>query len=366
MKKHVAVWLYGGIGTGNFSQGQPALELLLKRLSAEFSIVVYSQSLVNEDYPEQEFGVRCAPASVRNGILRWFLLMLYFRKDHRKVNYSSICSFCGFLAVVLGKIYHLPVSVNLGGGDSVGIQSIGYGVMLNPWFKKWALWSYRNATVLTVLTNFQKNLIERYGISRPIDVIPFGVDPGLHGEKKDDFPETETIHFLHVSNYHPVKDFEMLLKAFNLIRQKRKATLRVVGGDYDRLLRDEVIKELGIEGEIEFRGPVAHTRMSEHYSWADVLLHTSLFEGQGIVIAEAAMSNVLIAGTNVGLISDLGHRGAIVVPPRDYKMLANQTLQAIMQRETVRQKRNFAQAWAQEHDSFWTWNKFKSMISRMV
>jgi len=182
MKKRVAIWLFGGIGTGNFSQGQPVLEKLILELSAEFELIVYSQSLVNPDYVSGGFRIRSAPGVVRNGSLRWLLLIKYFLSDHLKKRFSVVCAFWGFpggfLATLLSKVLFRPSLVCLQGGDSVGIPSLNYGVM-HRGFKRLVLWTYRNATVLTALTFFQKNLLHGYGLSRPIRIIPLGADPSV-------------------------------------------------------------------------------------------------------------------------------------------------------------------------------------------
>ena len=93
MKKRVAIWLYGGIGTGSFSQGQPLLEKLIRELCTEFEIVVYSQSLVNKDYVSKEFRLRFASLNVKNGSMRWLALMVLFLTDHFKSRYQVVCAF---------------------------------------------------------------------------------------------------------------------------------------------------------------------------------------------------------------------------------------------------------------------------------
>ena len=192
MKKRVAIWLYGGIGTGHFSQGQPLLEKLVRELCSEFEIVVYSQSLVNKDYVSKGFKLRFASLNVKNGSMRWLVLMALFLRDHFRSRYQVLCAFWGFpggfLATLLAWMMHMPSIVNLQGGDSVGISSLNYGVMHRPMFKRLALWTYNKATILTTLTFYQKDLINRQGISRPIFVIPLGVDRSVFraGSKKNE------------------------------------------------------------------------------------------------------------------------------------------------------------------------------------
>lgn len=365
MKKRVAIWLFGGIGTGNFSQGQPVLEKLIRELGAEFELIVYSQSLINPDYVSNNFRIRTASKAFRNGSLRWLLLIKYFLGDHLRRRFSVVCAFWGFpggfLVTLLSKVLFRPSLVCLQGGDSVGIPSLNYGVM-HRGFKRLVLWTYRHATVLTALTFFQKNLLNRYGVSRPIRIIPLGVDPSVFKFSLKNEHPGQPYRFIHVSNYNPIKDPETLLKAFALISKKKEARLRIVGGEYTESTSKQLCSDLGIETKIEFHGPAVYSAMYNHYEWADMMLHTSLYEGQGIVIAEAASSGVLIAGTSVGLISDLGDRGSVVAPPGDFALLAERVLAAMDNPALCEEMKKTALAWAKQHDFFWTVDQYKKIV----
>ena len=113
---------------------------------------------------------------------------------------------------------------------------------------------------------------------------------------------------------------------------------------------------------MDFYGPVVYSAMPEHYAWADMMLHTSLYEGQGIVIAEAAMCGVLIAGTSVGLISDLGDSGTVAVPPGDFRLLADKVLESLNNPAVGEEKRRIAFAWAKEHDFLWMVDQYKTLL----
>jgi len=105
-----------------------------------------------------------------------------------------------------------------------------------------------------------------------------------------------------------------------------------------------------------------YSTMHDHYEWADIMLHTSLYEGQGIVIAEAAASGVLIAGTSVGLISDLGDRGALVAPPGDFALLSEKVLAAMDNPALCEEMKKVALAWSKQHDFFWTVDQYKKIV----
>lgn len=370
MKKTIAVWLYGGIGTGNFSQGQPVLEKLVRELCHDFEITVYSRSLINEDFAPEGYRLKCAPRWVHRDFFRWMWLVFHFLSDHCRKKYKAVIAFWGFpggfIATILAKILGLPSMINLQGGDCIGIPSLNYGIMHRPWLRRMALWAYQRSTVLTTLTFFQRDLVTRQGVKRPVSVIPFGADRMLFGNLARVTKANKPLHFLHVANYNPIKDTPTLLRTFSVIHQQKECHLRIVGGGYEQSGYLQLCIELGIESHVEFIGPVAYQDIHRHFEWADFFLHTSLYEGQGIVVAEAAMSGVLIAGTAVGLISDLGDQAAILVQPGDYSSLADKLLQVIRSLESGVRMIAAAHAWAVEHDFRWTVSKFREIIDEII
>src|SRR5882672_7579183 len=132
MKKRMAVWVYGGIGTGHFSQGYPALEKLLVGLSSSFEIVVYSKFPTNRDYLSSNFTIRSAPANITWSVIRWLYMIIYFLQDHRFKKFHLLFAFWGYpaglLATCLSKIVKIPCAVYLLGSDSFGITSINFGI----------------------------------------------------------------------------------------------------------------------------------------------------------------------------------------------------------------------------------------------
>jgi glycosyltransferase involved in cell wall biosynthesis len=155
-----------------------------------------------------------------------------------------------------------------------------------------------------------------------------------------------TVHFLHVANLTEVKDQRTLLRAFAHIAARRDSRLRIVGGDY---LNGEIQREaevLGIGEIVEFLGFVPHELLPEHYQWAHMLLQTSLHEAGGVVIAEAASSNVVICGTATGILHDLRCDAAVAVGPGDAEGLVREVLSLLADPDRFAALQKKAQAWA--------------------
>jgi len=367
MKKRIAVWMHGGIGTGHFSQGYPALEKLLVGLSLSFEIVVYSRFPVNKDYHSSNFTIRSAPTNVKSIIARWFYMVTYFIKDHRNNKYDLLFAFwgypAGFITTSLSKLVGIPCAVYLLGSDSFGITSINFGVLHKPVLKKIALWTYKHTSLLLGISEFQKKSLATHGTTN-VTIIPWGIDRASY--KFMNKKRGSTLHIIHVGHLTPVKDQVTLIKAFALIAKQRSAELRIFGEDFLDGAIQELCKELGVEKQVQFLDVTPYQQMPEQYAWADLMLHTSLVEGQSMALTEAAASGVLLAGTNVGLLHDLGEDCGIIVEPGDFETLSSKVLNLLEDNKTWDQKIQNARQWAETHDLTWTINELRKRLYSLL
>src|SRR6185369_10184403 len=106
-------------------------------------------------------------------------------------------------------------------------------------------------------------------------------------------PAGTPLRILHVANLTAVKDQTTLLHAFAALRGKREARLRIVGADALGGQIQRLAGALGVASDVEFTGPVPYANMPAHYRWADMVVSTSLSEGQNRGLTEAAMSGAL-------------------------------------------------------------------------
>ena len=365
-RKRIAILIHGGVGTGHFSQGYPPLEKLLMGLSGDFDLVVYSQSPANKNF-SGKFIIRSARGSIKSSLLRWLTVMKYFLADNRKKKFDLIFSFwgypAGFLGTCLSKIVGIPSVVYILGNDAAGIRSINFGVFHKRIPRILTLWTYRNATILFAISEYQAKQLAHYGVIKPIVVIPWGVEPGLYpfGHKK----QGAVLRCIHVGHLTPVKDQTTLLKAFLLISKRLPVELRILGVDCMNGAIQKLSKELGLEKKVSFLDMIPYHQMPDQYSWADVMLHTSLSEGQGMALTEAAACGVLLAGTKVGLLHDLGENCAIAVDVGDFENLAAKVVDAREAPDTWYNKVKNAKEWSDTHDFSWTITEIKSHIDRL-
>jgi 1,2-diacylglycerol 3-alpha-glucosyltransferase len=137
-------------------------------------------------------------------------------------------------------------------------------------------------------------VLRRYGVARPIEVIPTGIDLSfarpehlrpIRGELG--VPAGAPM-LVYAGRLAREKNIEFLLEAFALVHRRRpEAWLLLVGGGP---LADEcraLAVALGIESRVRFAGYVPHADVFRACAEANAFLFASHTETQGLVVAEA-------------------------------------------------------------------------------
>lgn len=349
----IALILPGGIGTGVNNLGVPVLERLVKLLSKDFEITVFSLFRINKDYSPS--GFELVDVSHKISVVRFAKLLITIRRHHKRKCFSTIHGFwalpSGFFAVLLARILKTRSIVSFLGGDAIALPEINYGQLQRPLSRKLIAWTMKYADDVITLTKYLLDNLSRRGLTRDgIHIIPWGIDTELFPFQSKEFEST--IQFLHIANLHPVKDQRTLLLAFRLISDQVPAQLTIIG---EGVLEVE-IKALAVSlnlTNITFVDPMPYERLAEYYRRSDVLLHTSLSEGQSEVVTEAMSIGVVVCGTRVGLMHD-EPSCCVAVEIRDHAALANQVLKLLNNQAHYRAIRENAHSWATTHSVHWT------------
>jgi glycosyltransferase involved in cell wall biosynthesis len=363
----------GGIGKMKSGQFIAALAGFLERISLKFEVIVYSLSYT---VPEKNLigsntlNIRIVNARHTESLMkRMLLLIAMLLKDHRLERYHLIHGIwgfpAGFIAVLLGKLLRLPNVVSLMGGEAACVPQIAYGNMYHWRLKKITLWTCRHASELTALTHYQWQELRRFAFKRErVHIIPYGVNKALFKPVKRSF--SPPFHFIHVANLNEVKDQKTLLRAFVVINKHFDCRLRIIGPDYLDGQLQRFAQELKIANRIEFTGYLPYDQLPAHYQWAHVMLHTSYYEGQGFVIAEAAASGVVICGTRVGLIADLGEDCAVTIDIGDDKTLAAKVIEILNHPGRYEKLRRNALEWSSIYDINWTTTQYQQLYDKLI
>ena len=136
-------------------------------------------------------------------------------------------------------------------------------------------------------------------------------------------PDAPTL--LWVGRPGPVKRVEMLVDAFASVHKQRPDARLILVGDFAARddIREQVV-QLNLNEAVCFPGEIAHDELPAYYRLADLYVHSSVYEGLGKVLIEAAACGVPSVSTHTAgaaaIIID-GETG-ILTPLHDIEKMA--------------------------------------------
>ncbi len=168
-------------------------------------------------------------------------------------------------------------------------------------FKKLSFIAYQQASVVTTLFGTNRSLqIELNCPPEKIAVIPNGVNAGDFDscrKKKENGPFVLGA----VLRVVPIKDVKTMLLAFDIVKRAvPEVRLKIMGNCTEDPVYYQECKELLAELEtedVEFLGQV---NIKEHLPEVDLLLLSSISEGQPLAILEGMAAEIPFVATNVG------------------------------------------------------------------
>lgn len=306
--KRVAIFLHGGLGGGHHDQGFPALESLVAGLGEHYTITAFSA--YKPEKARDTFRIIAAPQWLPQGPLRWIWLISAFYWQHIRRPFHLLHGIWalpgGQVARWLAKRVKLPYLVTFMGGESAYLPQVPYGNLVDPKQRATILAQYHEADGLALGSQYaQTKLNEQQSPPhRAPEVIPLGIDIEQF-EFRQRAPLAPPYKLLYVGNLTPIKAPLMLMKGVARFLESHDATLTVLGGDYHNGEVHALVKELGIEDRVVFAGEIPYDEVPHHIQEADILVHGSLHEGQGLVFSEAFASGTLVVSNPVGIASDL-------------------------------------------------------------
>lgn len=158
--------------------------------------------------------------------------------------------------------------------------------------------------IICVSSQTKEEVMQRYGIpSSRLAVVPHAI-----ASKFRPLPEVRKERVVgYIGAFKRRKNLEYLVRAFHLhTRQYPSSDLRLVlyGDGTDRGRLEALVRELGIDGRVEFRGPVPEEKLVETYNSFSMLAMTSFQEGFGFPIIEAQACGIPVLTVEGALIPE--------------------------------------------------------------
>ena len=163
----------------------------------------------------------------------------------------------------------------------------------------------------------QTELFRYYGMPKEnITIMPMSVDTDafrdiscVHSKEyyKEKYGFKEKKIVLYIGRFETVKNLNILIKAFSMVKRKRlTCELCLVGKGSQKKVLEDYCEKLNIKSNVHFFTYKLMPELAEFYSMADVFVLPSAFEPWGLVVNEAlACKTPVIASDKVGSGNDL-------------------------------------------------------------
>lgn len=244
----------------------------------------------------------------------------------------------GFIAVIVGKLLHIPVIATAHGGDAFSLNT---GLLSR--LKKFTL------KRCTCWTSNTKATAEAFDTARDIprpNIIPMGVYiEHFQSGNADKVLGNETKKIiLFVGRLVEKKGVKYLVDAFSMLPKKtqNESILWIVGDGDERKNIEYQAQTLGITN-IKFWGQIKNEKLPDFYAAASIFVAPSIIdskgdtEGQGVILLEAMASKTPVIATTVGGIPEviINNKTGILLQPRQPRMLSNSIQQILQDCEKV-------------------------------
>lgn len=252
----------------------------------------------------------------------WRAMRLWHQHNFDLINAQFVVP-SGLVAVLLSKLWRLPLVVSFIGGD---VYDPTKGISPHRhWPLRWLIfWISQQAHACTAISEDTKQRAQQiHGVKKDITVVPLGLklSPAATVSRRDlKLPDAVPI-WVSIGRLIPRKSFEVLLEAWE---QVPHAHLVIVGDGPLKEKFEQLISEKNLGQRVSLRGFVTEEEKQQILNNAHGFVSAAEHEGFGIVFLEAMAAGLPIAATSIGGQTDFlaPHENALLVPPHDPAALA--------------------------------------------
>ena len=181
-----------------------------------------------------------------------------------------------------------------------------------------------------VLTNSQFTAREIQRCTRLADsritVTPLGYDDQVFKPGPPQSESQERPYLLHIGQAYPHKNLRRLIQAFaQVVSAHPELRLILAGKSHptETPLLQAMVRELGLQQDVEFRSYVPYAELPDLYRGASAFLYPSLWEGFGLPILEAMACGTPVITSSGSGTEEVAGDAAILVDPKNVSMLVD-------------------------------------------
>ena len=228
---------------------------------------------------------------------------LYTLKLHKKNPYdlfwAMMVSYASGAAYIANWFLknRIPIVLTLQEGDPDSyLRTKWFGLVDMAW--KMAV---KQAHLVTVISTYLGERAQEFG-AKNIEVIPNGVDVRHFVQATHPvFQGAETV-LVTTSRLVKKNAVDVVIQALPLLPEKVVFHIYGTGPDEEKL--KILVKKIGVEKRIFFKGFVSHEELPEKLKEADIFIRASRSEGMGNSFIEAMAAGLPVVATEVGGIPD--------------------------------------------------------------
>jgi glycosyltransferase involved in cell wall biosynthesis len=216
-------------------------------------------------------------------VIKYFLTIIY--KNRVKGIHSFWLTECAFVGQLLSRFFNIPHIASLMGQDAK--KSNNYLKFLNL-----------SKLAITSGSNFAVDVFKQHTClnSNSISIIPFGVEC-LNGSGNNN----REIDLLGVGSLIPLKNYNLFIEIVNeLVKDFPSLNSVLIGDGGQRSELENSIAEKNLLNNISLTGKIHRNEVLNYMRKSKILLHTSLYESQGLVFLEALLCGLYVVSFNVG------------------------------------------------------------------
>lgn len=191
--------------------------------------------------------------------------------------------------------------------------------------------------------------------------------PGVKRTQISRGSESQTTHLLCVGSIIERKDHKTLLQALSTLKYLDWRLDCYGSTEFDKELYaqiQDIITKENLSKKVTFHGAVSDERLDAAYATSDIFVLPSLFEGYGMVYAEAIVRGLPVIATTAGAIPDtVPETCGILVEPNNIEMLA-QALEKLITNEEMLNK--FRQNAINAEPTFPTWQNSATRFAEIL
>ena len=228
--------------------------------------------------------------------------------------WCMLASHASIAAGFFRKRSGVPLLLTLQEGDGerhLTRYTLGNEFLYRWLVRPWHLLVFKHADRIQVISEYLRQRAIRYNYTRPIDIVPNGVEAErfVRANQKDTEiikkkynKQANDVWLITTGRLEKKNGVEFVVRALPSLDKNIKFLSVGDGNDLPKLV--QIAKELGVEDRIFFEKKVDNKEIPAYLKAADIFVRPSLSEGQGISFLEAMAAGVPVITTPVGGIVD--------------------------------------------------------------